>query len=148
MGGDRKDYGNGNSTAVGYLVEWRLRPESAAIAEFNDFHDAKEIWKRAPYEARKMTLSGGAESMVRPVIQDYFGDQMAEHNIVDRDVGEAIIACLKTNLHPKMRKHIEFRLTRVKLHKSFRIVEDPNSDPSAEEFQTTIGDALKDKDHE
>ena len=140
---DTKSYGAGNFTSCGYIVEWRLKPESAVIGCVNGNTDVKAEWRQAPYTAIKMVLGPDASAMVRPIIQGPFAERLAEYDVVERDVGEAIIACLKTGIKRSMRQHIEWRLVRVTLHLSHRIEAAPQQEESnGDKFQEMADEML------
>ena len=132
---EKESYGHSNLTTYGYMVEWRLKPESAAITDLLGVHDVKPEWRKGPYSIEQLGLVGDAQKLIRPCIEKGFGD-MERQGLVGRKVAIAIIACMETSLRPKILKHIEWRIVRIKLEKSHTLTRDDDNQAAEEDINT------------
>ena len=142
-----RDHESSDSTLIGYYVEWRLKPGSEAIADINATHDVKNKWTRAPYKAKEFILQGESATLIRPLIKGYIAERLARYDIVTKEVGIAIIACMKTGIiRPEMQKHVEWRLQCVELKESYS-VKDVEGDVARKlDTQALLDDVMGDFD--
>ncbi len=140
------EYRSGSGTSYGFIVEWRLKPESVLLSELLSYDAVQKEWCQAPYSIKDFVKLSEIEAnlIIRPYIKEsYFGGHPSD--VVDKLVGEAIIACLKTSTPYKMIAHIEWRLTRV-CEKYSHKIEASEEQPEWEEngsFSKMIGKALE-----
>ena len=135
---DRK-YGSGNSTSHGYMVEWRLKPESVVLATLLRHNDVGERWLQAPYEISQLGRHGDAQKVVQPRISKFDGGLfgMSENGLVSHRVAVAVCACLRTSIEERLLKHIEWRIVRIELQKSYQLErseDDQKSEKRKKEF--------------
>lgn len=124
---EKTNYGSGNSTCHGYILEWRLKPESAPLADLLPRHlsQTSEDWEHGPYNIEQLgQLGDPAEKLIRPMIDKKYDWGKSEHGLVSHRVAVAILACLRTALPEKLLKHVEWRIVRVKLEKSHKLTRD------------------------
>lgn len=140
---EKKDYGSGRMSAYGYVVEWRIKPESAAIGDFFgwDFAQA-ERWTKAPYSIEQLGRHSAAvaEKLIRPCIRRD-DECIGDHGLVRRDVAEAVLASLKTMLDRKQLPHLEWRIARIEVTSSYSLIRSEENH-EAEERSNELNDML------
>ena len=119
-----KSYGKGQSTCYGYMIEWRLKPESKILALLLRHDEVEANWKRAPYSISELKRLGpDADKIIRPYIPKY-DHGISEHQLLDKRVAEAVIACLKTIVPERLLDNLEWLLVLVKLETSWNLVQE------------------------
>lgn len=118
-------YQSGSSDGYGYVLQWRLKPESEALADiFSKMGDPGKVWSNAPYSIEDLGIIGEiSKVLVRPMIKKYDAD-LSKYGLVRRDIAVAIHACLLTSTPSKLLKHVEWRISRLKIKTSHNIVYD------------------------
>lgn len=122
-----KSYSSSHSSCYGYIVEWRLKPESVVLRTLLPYNDVQEDWHQGPYTIDTIgrITDTEADKLVRPYIPRYDGD-ISKHGVVGKSVAEAIVACLKTSIRESMLNHIEWRLVKVHVETTHKVTEASN----------------------
>lgn len=141
--GEIKSYGRGKSTGYGYILEWRLKPESVPLIDVlpRGLGQVGKDWSQGPYQIEQLGRLGvDAERLIRPMIEKFDWGR-SEHGLVSLKVSKAILACLLTSIPEGLLKNVEWRIVRIRLEKSYELILDnPGSD--AEDFQNGIQNIL------
>lgn len=125
---------NQSGNEFGCIVEWRFKTEVKLVGVLDDFPHRSipfsKKWGQAPYDIRKMCLLGLKSDLIRPIIGGYRGAQLADYDLVEEDVAEAIIACLKTSIRADKRlwnvgDNIEFRIRHCEVKYSWEVTRLP-----------------------
>lgn len=119
---EKKEYGSGRMSAYGYVVEWRLKPDSASLESLCGYGFARaDTWSQAPYLIDQLGRhASGVEKLVRPYIRQD-DERIAEHGLCRRDVAEAVMACLKTSIESKFLDHLEWRIARIEAKSEYTL---------------------------
>lgn len=126
---ERKERSGETLSVSGCIVEWRLKPESTALKDVMSFDDARPNWRQAPYTIDALGRDNVSHQVVQPFISPH-DDILARYDLVTELVAEAIIACLKTAVQPRLLAHVEWRIAHVRLEASHKIFEEDSDGQS------------------
>jgi len=137
---ERKEYGRGTATDYGYIVEWKLKEGSEAIADIHSkLGEPKKQWNHAGYEISE--LIGVKGNIVHPVISNR-DKELSDHGLVRKNVAVAIYYCLLTYVIPNLIKHLDWRIVRIKLETEHKMTLDDN-DKETEERMNEFHDMIE-----
>ena len=135
-----REYGSGTATEHGYMVEWRLKPESRALADVLNYGNVEEIWRQAQYKISQLGRSQDAANVIQPAVNEW-SKERSNHGLVGHKV--AVMACLQTSTDRKLLKHVEWRIVRIELkttHKLTRSDDDKDHENRMNEIKAMFGE--------
>lgn len=114
-----------DSTGYGYMVEWRLKEESKALTNIVlANYDLSTKWQQAQYNIDTLGKLSDTK-LIRPYISNSISYlEKSQYGLVTELVAEAILACLKTSVDPRLEDHIEWRIACFKLKTSHEMIRD------------------------